>query len=385
MFLFGGRTADGKWMPDLTMVPVPGRERKLPSTLFGFLDIYDSDILTVGNATQTPLPSGLELCSGVLPCALRIEGHGPSSVVQLPSGGGISCSSRSGCRRVALFHVTLQCTGAPSPDSPLRVAGAALHISETTLAGCSAHSQGGSVLGYDGAMVSVMRSRFVDSHSLQSGGAIAIAGATLDIRQSQFHNCTAQRRGGAVWASAWSASPVSSARPPVVTATTTLFEDCSASVGGALSVDGGLLEAICSKFYGSVATGRGGADVACGGSASCTLGEVATANGTAPNGGGVLMFWDGFGSRGTLMGGRRALCDEHQSFGDVVYGPCVATSFRKLAIEDAPTVLMPGIAATVRVVKKDAFGQIIRSDSASVVQVGGEWCSGTKEKGGKRT
>jgi predicted outer membrane repeat protein len=108
---------------------------------------------------------------------------------------------------------------------------------------------------------------------------------------------------------------------------------------------------------------------------SCTF-----TDNTAPHGGGGALLWSGdmapnliisnnLKSPFTLSDHTRWLCDRNNT---ASYGPCVATVYNRLELQGLPTHQRPGYAGVpleLVVLKLDAYGQTITSDSSSSLQV----------------
>ncbi len=64
-----------------------------------FLDIYDWDTLELLPESASRLSLAVQLCTGLFPCCLSIEGHEGTNLVR-SIGGNINCLNQIGCRGV---------------------------------------------------------------------------------------------------------------------------------------------------------------------------------------------------------------------------------------------------------------------------------------------
>jgi hypothetical protein len=416
LYLFGGKSLILSFA-DLWFIHVP-RVLDWPSFgLSSFIRIYDLDSIQVNMTEDALWDFQVALCTRPwLPCSLTIVGPPSSpSTIRRRTDSQISCSGGSGCTGITITHVTVTCSNNVSTSSGLQVSGngAQLSIASSIFVNCSAVEDGGVVRVYDGAKLTVTNSSFVRSSSMANGGALAIVGAAAIISGSSFTDCSAARGlGGAVWMQGFSAYPLP-LRPSTVSFSTcqflrntamsggavvvsvrssTTIQSCtfhgnSADEGGAATVfDHSSTKMASSIFNKNMALGMGGGAIYMSHSPlemiSCTF-----TDNTAPHGGGGALLWSGdtaprwpdFAAIASpdgipatpfpLSDHTRWLCDRNNT---AWYGPCVATLYKSLELQGLPTHQRPGYAGVpleLVVLKLDAYGQIITTDSLSTLQL----------------
>ena len=203
--------------------------------LFGFLDVYDWDTISLHMKTPLNLNFNLNLCTGIFPCTVKIHGD-PHGIIQRGKRGSIICLETSGCSGILIVNVSVICSCDHAPYSVLKVQGSGLAIAGSTFLGCQSETDGGVIQSYDQADVSVHSSQFKGVYSFGHGGAVSAFGSQVSIVLTSFENCSSLKGGGAIWASAFE-----TAYGSLQKANTSLmierahFEDCSSNgPGGAI-------------------------------------------------------------------------------------------------------------------------------------------------------
>ena len=194
-----------------------------------FLDIYDWDtILLHGTAS---ISIGIDLCSGIFPCALNVRGLGPASTLSIV-GGSVSCLVTNGCSTVRLGSLSITCSSAVAAESVFRMQGSSLVIQNSTVSGCSSVADGGFAFAYGMASVQISSCIFEDMHTTASGGVVKAAGSLVMIQESNFINCSAVGGGGVLWAAAYICTGSSDALQTEVHIDRSNFIFCSSSDSG---------------------------------------------------------------------------------------------------------------------------------------------------------
>ena len=165
------------------------------------IQTYDWDMIVVDEGSYTSLTFSINLCVGWFPCSLYLTGNQMGKLV-VSDNGGISCQSNLGCIGVKISSMLLECSSTMSRAlSLISVQGSILNISNSTISGCSAITDGAAIRAYDQAVVSINLSVFNDLHSLGYGGALSAYGSSLFVSKSSFNNCSSALGGGAIWSS----------------------------------------------------------------------------------------------------------------------------------------------------------------------------------------
>jgi hypothetical protein len=166
-----------------------------------------------------------------------------------------------------------------------------------------------------------------------------------------------------------------------VTIQTSQFKDNTASQeGGALDVTESSVTIKNTKFIGNTASALGGGALHVGSSKALNLtGNTFTGN-TAPDGGGGAVLWQ----KGTAVTSLapidfttldrhvKDLCGSQPNSNAAGYGPCVATPFHRLDITGLATASsqrFAGVLFPLQVRKRDAYGQVMATDSDSTVRL----------------
>ena len=209
------------------------------------------------------------------------------------------------------------------------------------------------VVSYDG-LLSLMKatkssvtiqSCTFEGNTAPEGGALAVATeSSVTIQNSQFKGNTASQEGGALDVATESS---------VTVQRTEFISNTAAGLGG------GALHVSSSKRQ----------DLA---------GNTFTGN-VAPNGGGGAVLWQNHTTVTSLTSiGPSALADHAQELCGVQdnsntagYGPCVATPYHSLDITGLQTASprFAGVPFRLEVRKKDAYGQVMASDSDSTMRL----------------
>ena len=288
-----------------------------------------------------------------------------------------------------------------SSGAALFVMGSQLDVVDSTFLNCSSGGSGGAIHGEplanpDGEMRSsivISSSSFSDCLAAAAGGGVSAtaAGTRVHVSSSSFARCRS-KSGGAI---------TSSDSSPLTVDAGTSFLECSATEdGGAVSVvDGSSIVLDFSTFRNCTAAGRGGAVFVSGGGGSASasvsscgfwgngasglgggglylsniqhvVGQLECHDNTALFGGGGFLMWEGAFST-VVAGGGVSICD-HGSNNHARYGSTFASSFKRLEVQGLPSPesrASSGVTFPVLVSKTDFYGQIIASDSSSLMQV----------------
>jgi hypothetical protein len=418
LYVFGGDTGveGGLANPSADfLVHTTPQVLSLPASGFSAVwltRVYDGDIIKLTGDSH--LPSGLtvELCSSAsLPCSLTIAGNASaSSTIWRYTNSRIVCEAALGCTGVTMRHVAVACSGDASAGGPLQIsgAGAVATIEGATFSDCVSIEDGGSIRAYNGATVKVSGTTFQRSRSYGNGGALALLGvhANTHVSTSNFVDCKSALSGGAMSVShhlTYPSAPVLSAMKverctfagnaapkggalavasgSSVAIESSQFKDNTASKeGGALDVTESSVTIKNTEFIGNSASGLGGGAMHVGSSKGLNLiGNTLTGN-TAPDGGGGAVLW----SNGTAVASMAAigpttldshvkeLCGSQPNSNAAGYGPCVATPFHRLDITGLNTATLQrfaGVPFPLQVRKRDAYGQVMATDSDSTVRL----------------
>ena len=181
---------------------------------------------------------------------------------------------------------------------------------------------------------------------------------------SYFDQCGSTGPGGAV------AVSTSAASAKIIDS---VFSGCySENSGGALAVsDNSRTNVTSCSFRNNNAVASGGAIYV--NAASLTVGDATGIGNVAEHGGGGVLFWTG-GFPPAIMAGSSAGATQTSLCGTAnlaLYGDCTASTYQSLEVQGVPTPVnpaFPGVGFPVRILKKDAYNQIITTDSSSLVQ-----------------
>eukprot|EP00277_Geminigera_cryophila_P029933 CAMPEP_0173058104 /NCGR_PEP_ID=MMETSP1102-20130122/1155_1 /TAXON_ID=49646 /ORGANISM="Geminigera sp., Strain Caron Lab Isolate" /LENGTH=631 /DNA_ID=CAMNT_0013923783 /DNA_START=73 /DNA_END=1964 /DNA_ORIENTATION=+ len=210
------------------------------------INVYDGDTMIVRSGTDANWKWEADLCTRYfLPCSnLTITGdiHG-TGTIRRHASSKIVCVAEQGCTGLTLQHVTVTCDPLDvAKEGPLQVSGedAVLRLQNTTMSGCAAFADGGSIRAFRSAQLMVSDAVFRRSFSHGNGGALALVGASAKIVSSSFENCTVSSgSGGAAWASgAAQPYPLLTMLPSFLNWTNCTFHNNSADsgLGGAMSI-----------------------------------------------------------------------------------------------------------------------------------------------------
>jgi serine/threonine protein kinase len=286
--------------------------------------------------------------------------------------------------------------------------GSFVTIEDSRFIGARCAGFGGAIAIVD-SLLNVSKSEFVDCSSERGGGAISTSffhnfrtdsnSVTLGLHVigSRFDNCSSLAAGGAMLISSKSLDPGNAAFAKILSAGITrcravgngggvrveseggvvvagfdgcTFDGCSsATAGGAVSGGRGvILKLSASAFKRNRAEGLGGGAVHVEGAALTERGCSFADNKASAGGGGALLVEDGAESE-IMRNPPRLACPNNNT---ALYGPCVASTFKALEVATTlppPAKIFAGFAVQLIVIKKDAYGQVISADSASLVRV----------------
>jgi N-acetylneuraminic acid mutarotase len=413
LYVFGGVTATDEEGQRLLVYITP-QVIALPASDFSlawFTRVYDGDIIQMRGDANLTSGFALDICLSPVPCSLTIVGDPSASrTIRRHANSKIVCEAASGCTGVTMRHVAVACTGEASPAGPLQIsgAGAVATIEGATFFNCVSVEDGGSIRAYNGATVKVSGTTFERSSSQGNGGAIALLGvhANTHVATSNFVDCTSALSGGAISVShhlSYPSAPVLS----TMKAESCTFQGNAAPRGGAFgvaadssvtiqssqfknntaSLDGGALDLTESsvtikntEFVSNTALRLGGGALHVGSSKHLDLAGNTFVGNTAPNGGGGAVLWP----KGTVIVSLtdigpttldshvKELCGSQPNRNAAGYGPCVATPFHRLDITGLTTASsqrFAGLPFPLQVRKRDAYGQVMVTDSDSTVRL----------------
>ncbi len=300
----------------------------------------------------------------------------------------LNCSAAHGGGAIwAMWSSVFQCYGSEtSGDTMLYVENSSTFLS------CSSSGPGGSILATsDPRALSSKFSSFLETYSSQ----ISVQKIFVNIRNAIFLLSKSEKEGGGLAVSSDLA---------VVEVFDTTFRDCtSESNGGAVyAADQASINVSNTSFHGNTAYGIGGGAISSQNAKLMISNLISTGN-NALNGGGGMLFWEGnflplfsiscsqfesdWPKYSALSILSTAVCYSHRtssievllesikqnicgSGNNAVYGECIASDFKKIEtiLPDESGTVYPGLQFTIYAEKKDAYGQTITSDSASIIQ-----------------
>jgi hypothetical protein len=142
------------------------------------------------------LPVRLDLCTGILPCALLIKGIGPGAMHRL-GNGSIACLASTGCEFLTLDSVHFQCSSVCSQGSLLEFGGGSrLIVTNSSFEDCSSSSDGATIQLYGTSQGVVTKSTFARAASSGQGGVLSVVSGSISISDSSFSNSSASGGGG---------------------------------------------------------------------------------------------------------------------------------------------------------------------------------------------
>ena len=321
-----------------------------PADRADYLEIYDWDQIILEQPANLSLK--LDLCLGIFPCAININGQGPAPILAITTGY-ISCLASAGCSMVQLDSVSIACSSAVGANPVLTLQGAFLALYNVNISGCSSVTNGGFIFSYDMATVLMSACLFQNMHTLGYGSVLMAAGSEVTIEESVFINCSSDSGGGALWATVYictgsqymaqtnvhinSSSFISCSSPgsggsilvtsdasisnkvfvaiqssifqqcsagslggavlvtgqlATVNVQSSTFVECYAAVGGAFAVEElGRARIFQSSFVANKAAGLGGGAIYSNDADTVLVGLACEAN-LAPAGGGGAILWD---------------------------------------------------------------------------------------------
>ena len=268
------------FLGDLKLIRAP-REVCWPSTpmLDGFVEIYDWDIVTLDNScTRVQLQLQLNLCTGFLPCALRIVSYGKGKML-LSGEGSLSCFGTLGCSSISIESMALGCGGTEIQNPALQIQGSVLTVFNVTFSNCSSNAYGTFIQAYQAAVVTISECRFLSAVSSGYAGVVSALGSKLSIQNSFFSECFAGVGGGAVWASTFQLFGSKEQFNASLFVDSTVFDTCTTdgSGGAILVTDSTLVRdeiyafVRSTTFAGCNSSNDGGAMSCTGNSVACYL------------------------------------------------------------------------------------------------------------------
>ena len=237
-----------------------------PANQAGFLDLYDWDSVILSRPAVLSHP--LDLCTGILPCALSVRGDGSAGATLLrTAGGAIRCLASAGCWRVGLESLAIAC-GPDDAEGPiLRLDGSTLALHNVSATGCASLADGALLSSSGPADVRIVACAFRDLRSGGRGGALKASGGRVAISNTTFDDCSSATGGGAIWATAYFCTRSDEPVPTSITVSSSRFENASSAGGGGavlvtadvLGGGGVTMEILSSSFEGCSVELDGGA------------------------------------------------------------------------------------------------------------------------------
>eukprot|EP00292_Cryptomonas_paramecium_P002656 CAMPEP_0113679356 /NCGR_PEP_ID=MMETSP0038_2-20120614/10580_1 /TAXON_ID=2898 /ORGANISM="Cryptomonas paramecium" /LENGTH=2825 /DNA_ID=CAMNT_0000597341 /DNA_START=49 /DNA_END=8526 /DNA_ORIENTATION=- /assembly_acc=CAM_ASM_000170 len=279
-----------------------------------FLDVYDWDVLFIGQNSSDPASSPaaalgvwIELCTGVFPCQLSLDGSSSKSS-ELPgttlgqlvllSSAGMSCRSQLGCTGLEVTQADMICEGSLSSGrsaGPFGVYGdIPFQISNSSVRNCSSSGDGAIIHAESGAILSIIHTTFSNSWAAVSGGAISTNGGQLSINSSHFINCST----GNLDVSSTSSSngvdegyggAIITVGTEVSIINVSFFKCRSSSGGGSMSLSGGKANIRDSRFLECSSRGDGGVMMSFGGT-TLDIKNTSFINASSGGQGGALLI-----------------------------------------------------------------------------------------------
>jgi hypothetical protein len=204
-----------------------------------FIDVFDWDTATVDATVPTQTSISLDLCSGIFPCSLNIQGRQSQAALFLQSDlGFISCSFGSGCSGIRLNSINVSCSRGVIRRPIFKIRDSNIKISNAHFSNCSFEQDGGIVQSFGDSYMFIEFSTFHNISSLGSGGVISAFGGKVSVLKSTFTNCFSLHGGGAIWASEYRNcyGDNLSLNTTVIVESSTFWGCSSGSAGGAILV-----------------------------------------------------------------------------------------------------------------------------------------------------
>ena len=379
-----------------------------------FLYIYDWDQLLVDSSSKGSniLDRRIQFCVGPYPCSLIMTGENAGELMRI-GDGSLACLETNRCISITIMSLLVRCDSSISNNGVLEIYGAELTLLNTSFLNCSSRKDGGVMYIYGSAsIVTVLSSRFVQTHSLGSGGAISMVGGSLQVWDSEFTGCSAARNGGCISAALFECYSLSYLVATVMQISDSRFAECSSfgnggavsassiavnvsinsslfercytdgGGGGIAATDGAVVSVSGSTFRGNSAYGYGGGGLYAAES-QLVISSLSCDGNTAPSGGGAALYWQGdtepvfaFDAVANSSSSKRALSISSNSMcgpsNTARYGPCIASSSKKLQVTSSPDSSQPayaGLPFPVLVEVWDAYNQTVTSESTSGIKV----------------
>jgi hypothetical protein len=204
-----------------------------------FIDVFDWDTTIIDAAVPSRTSISLDLCSGIFPCSLSIQGRQSQAALILQSElGFISCSFGSGCSGIRLISINISCRRDAIRRPVFKLRDSNIEIINSHFSNCSFEQDGGIVQSFGDSYVFIESSTFHNISSLGSGGVISLFGGKMSVLRSCFTNCLSFQGGGAIWASEYRNcyGDTLSLNTTVVVESSTFWGCSSGSAGGAILV-----------------------------------------------------------------------------------------------------------------------------------------------------
>ena len=401
------------------------------SSAYDFIYTYDWDTLILNGNSAFFLSFPIQLCTGLFPCALNLQGQG--NLIQRTGTGSVSCWSSNGCIGIFLQEVKLRCENSTFSSPIFKVYGSSFVANQSTFSSCSSSIDGSVIQSFNKAQVLIFNSEFENLYTVGSGGVISAVGSHVNIAGSKFFNCSVDMSGGAIFASSFQSSgseqavdtnveiqsssfvscmakvsggavhaaslPTALPAPVSIKTSNSSFLSCSSATGGAVYITGAYAKAVLlasnysfctarltggalsasdssSLISDSLILGRNSAQGAGGGAIYLNNAIISPQNITcfgnsAPSGGGGALYWEGILPPNVKQ---ETICPAtNMAENYAVYGSCIASNFKALRaaslISSGSAALFPGIAYPFSVMKLDFYGQVIATDDTSLLQV----------------
>jgi hypothetical protein len=145
-----------------------------------FIDVFDWDTISVDAVGPTRSSISLNLCGGILPCYINIQGRqstliqGRQSTLILQSElGFISCSVGSGCSGIKIHSIKFGCSRDVVRGPVFKIQGSSITIANSQFSNCTFEQDGGVVQSFGDLTVVIESGTFQNISSLGYGGVVS--------------------------------------------------------------------------------------------------------------------------------------------------------------------------------------------------------------------
>jgi uncharacterized Zn-binding protein involved in type VI secretion len=234
-----------------------------------FNGLYDWDEVSLLPGSLNILPFTMRLCTGDLPCSISLMGHGNASLY-LSSAGKFVCNGIDGCTKIEANSVRIKCMQEFMNTTLFSISDAEIVLNHVQVERCRIDDDGGVIQASKKASAIVTDSSFENIHSSGFGGVFSLVGSALDISTSIFINCSA-KMGGAISALDYQCSQTPPTSSEVQIDASYFYKCTSEGRGGAAYLGSGRTDIRDSTFTECKAQQTGGAIYSTSGSASAFL------------------------------------------------------------------------------------------------------------------